>query len=183
MFAHTSGYKVSIIVFWFTKKPCSELFSRFLSIYLDPVIKMFWIFTFKQSSTLSNTLWKLHIWGKSDFGCLLVTRPLFVRLNHFFHHILKVIHYGNSDTAVWTTENLDRMYSRYSYWKMQNYIFQIFTLRGINQHNQALFFPFLHLFTFSQKTFTVSLKLYMDLWNVTVQLAEEEVVSDMKNHA
>ena len=56
----------------------------FLSISLLPVIKIFLNFIYRIGSTLSNTLQKLYVQEKSCSGCIVGTRPLFLRLSRFF---------------------------------------------------------------------------------------------------
>ena len=68
-------------------------------ISLHPVIKIYWNSIYVISSTLSKTFRKLHAEEKSGFGCIIGTRPLFLRLRQFFvflgifvvFHIMSVV--------------------------------------------------------------------------------------------
>ena len=67
----------------------------YLFIFLHPVINIFWHFIQMISSTVSNTLRKLHVHEISGSSCIVGTRPLFFRLSFFRHnwcfHIMPVV--------------------------------------------------------------------------------------------
>ena len=80
----------------------------------------FFVYIF--ASSHSNVL-KFHIcdkFNKSSPGCLVGTRPLFWDFVVFWHFWC-FSHYVSSDAVIWTTWNLDRMYSIYSYLLYLNY--------------------------------------------------------------
>ena len=64
---------------------------------------------FAHISALPNTLQKQYVRVKSGFGCIVGTRALFLRLSGVFSYFV------SSDAG-----NLDRMYSRSTYWKIKN---------------------------------------------------------------
>ena len=88
-------------------------FSMFFLISLHPVIKIFLICTYVMSSTLS--LGKPHVRKKSGSGCIAGARPLFwIQFRQFWRVFTSI------DTVIWTTRNLDSMYSRYTYLEIKN---------------------------------------------------------------
>ena len=62
------------------KEPILEVFLTVLSISLHPVIKAFGNFIYVISLTLSTTSQKRYVRKISGFDCIVVTRPLFLRL-------------------------------------------------------------------------------------------------------
>ena len=61
---------------------------------------------------------KIGILGKKFSGCLLGTRPHFETFIFIYHFCIFLL-YDGSNEAVWTTWNLDRLYCRYRYLKIE----------------------------------------------------------------
>ena len=79
---------------------------------------MWWNFASKQSSLIPNTSGKPHAPEKSGLGCTVVARLLFWDLIIFLTFLCDTTLW-QSDAVVWTTWNVDRMCTRYSYLKLK----------------------------------------------------------------